>query len=130
VKLFFDEDIGPTVALRVQELLPEDEIDYVGHGRAIGKGTADVRWLHYAGDNGFIVISQNRKILRVPHEVAVIVEARVGIIFVPADIPLDGKVQMLVRRVRWLRGTYAGRSRPFALSLQKSGGVHEHRLRR
>jgi predicted nuclease of predicted toxin-antitoxin system len=130
VKLFFDEDIGPTVARLVQEQLPEDEIDYVAAGRSIAKGTADVVWLRYAGNNNFMAISQNRKILRVPHELAVILEAKVGMIFVPANIPLDGKVRMLVSRARWLRGTHTGRPRPFALYLQKSGGVYEHRLRR
>lgn len=130
MKLFFDEDVGKTVARLFAEQAPDVDVEFVAVGRAIEPGTADLDWMRYAADQGYIVISQNQRQLNVEAERRTIREQRLGIVYIPADLTVESKAALLLRKRRWLDRKYRGENRPFAFYVDPFGKHHSRAIRR
>ena len=58
------------------------DLDYVANDRYIKTGTYDEDSIPY-GQNGLLVLSQNKRMLRVQAQRNLIIQHRVGIVFLP-----------------------------------------------
>jgi hypothetical protein len=122
VKLFVDEDTGSGIA---QALIANGiaEVEYVGPGRAIERGTLDVDWLPYIGRNGYLLLSRNKAILRVPAERRLFISHQVGAVFLPGrKATAEELLHLVLGRLAWLEEIDRTEPRPFAFVLYRTGG--------
>jgi PIN like domain len=120
VRLFVDEDAGPTFA---RSLIATGlfDVDYVSNDRSIKTGTEDEKWIPYAGQRGFLVISHNKRMLRVQAQRALLVVERVGIVFVPNQATVPELTDLTLAKRRWMEGIDASIERPFAYVVHRDG---------
>ena len=129
MKLFFDEDVGSTVASRFKESAPEFEVSFVNPGQEVPKETEDVDWIRKVAASGYTAISHNRGQLRVEAEMQAIREHKLGIIYIPNDLTVEQKVALLLRRRKWLAAVCQRKGRPFAFWVSKTARVTELHIR-
>ena len=85
-------------------------------------GRPDSTWLPTAGKNGWVVLSANKKMLKVPHERRAIIDNNVGIVFLTNGEEYIARVLSLVlSRWTWLEELDALQPRPFARFLAIDG---------
>jgi len=79
------------------------------------------------GENGWLVFSQNKWMVNNEEERRLLIENRVGIVYLDTgNAPAFPVMKMLLNRWNWLRGLDADRAgRPFAHLISVSG---KHRL--
>lgn len=78
-------------------------------------GTLDKDWIPWAGDNGWLVFSQNYHLLENEDELKLLVKHRGGIVFTKSGQYTTGPLmQMIMRRWDWLVRTDRSSARPFA----------------
>jgi PIN like domain len=128
VKLFFDEDIGWKLAQGFQQHFPDVDVDFVAPGRTIQPGDEDIKWIRYAGENNLLVISRNRRQLGVMTERQAMIDARIGIVYVPRKLAHEELFGLLLRKKRWLEKKYRGQNRPFEARVSPSGATVVHAL--
>ena len=117
MKLFFDEDVGKGIpeALR---LVGVRDVDFIGKGRRVGKGTRDEDWLPYAGRQGALVFSFNTGILVAEGQRELVISERVGIVFLTSGQELARDVlRLILNQWSWLETIDASTTRPFAYLL-------------
>ena len=119
--LLCDEDIGTGVPTALTA---------VGYdARALvrqGWGGPDVEWLAWAGNAGMLVLSCNKKMLRVPSERQAIVDAKVGIVFLTTGEERPAKVLLtLLRKWEALELLDTAEPRPFAKFLSPNGKIKD-----
>jgi len=119
VKLFFDEDNGTGIP-RALSLIkpPEDTIFYPSdkNHQVVKRGTKDRDWIPIAGENGWLVFSQNKWMVNNEEERNLLIANRVGIVYLSTGGARAFPVmKMLLNRWNWLRELDADvTSRPFA----------------
>jgi hypothetical protein len=123
VRLFFDEDIGWKLAQGFQEHFPDVHVDFVAPGRAIQPGDEDIKWIRHAGENNLLVISRNRRQLSVLTERRAMIDARIGIVYVPRRLGHADLFGLLLRKKSWLEKKYRGQKRPFEARVFPSGAT-------
>ena len=117
MKLFFDEDVGRGIPEALRGVGIRD-IDYIGKGRRISKGTPDETWIPYAGREGFLVISFNMGILAAEGQRRLVISERVGIVFVTTGRETARDVlRLILNQWAWLETVDASSPRPFAYLL-------------
>ena len=103
MKVFIDEDCGTGIpkSLRLVKV-PKDDLVYPCNHLPIKFGTKDPVWLAWAGNNGYLVISNDRQILENPNEFTLITEHNLGIVFVDnGEYPVWKVLRMLLTRWEW-----------------------------
>jgi hypothetical protein len=125
VKLYFDEDNGKGIPQSLKAVrAPADEIEYPRNSNHARQqlGTPDRIWLPWAGDNGYLVFSQNIHILENEDEFNLLVAHRVGIVFMKNGSERSWAVlRMILNRWEWLREIDAYEPRPFVFLVGLAG---------
>ena len=84
-------------------------------------GKPDTRLLTVAGDKGWLVLSKNKRMLLVPEERQVIIDKKLGIVFLTQDIQdLPRLLRLLLRKWDWICEQDT-KPRPFAMFLSPDG---------
>lgn len=84
-------------------------------------GRKDPDWLRIAGRRGWLVLSKNKRMLLVEQERQVIVDEKVGIIFLTQDLQdLPRLLKLLLTKWSWI-SAQDQRPRPFATFLSPTG---------
>lgn len=129
MRVFFDEDLGtgvPRALIAVRA--PAEEIQYpaVSHAR-VKKGTPDSQWIPWAGANGWLVVSQDLRMLATPVEFELLRDHRVGIVIITSgNLPAHTVLRLLLNRWDWLNQVDSHVQRPFAFLLSPAGRVSRH----
>ena len=122
MRLLCDEDVGTGVpnALRA---VGYDARSLVQMG---WRGQPDVVWLARAGDLGMLVLSCNKKMLRVPSERRTIISAGVGIVFLTTGEERPAKVLLtLLKKWDALETLDSTEPRPFAKFMSPNGRISD-----
>lgn len=127
MNIFFDEDNGTGIprALRLLRI-PTTRIYFPTNepGALISKGAKDVEWIPRVGREGWLVFSQNRAMLDNERELELLIQHRVGIVFLTNGNQRAHRVmRLLLNRWPWLEAVEAGANRPFAYLMTLSGRV-------
>jgi len=118
LNLLCDEDVGTGIPTALDAVgLNARSLYQFGMG-----GRPDVEWLAKAGQQGWLVLSCNKKMLTVPAERAAIIDNDVGIVFLTTG---EEKIIEVLKRVlaKWnvLELLDATEPRPFARFLSPNG---------
>ena len=116
--LMFDEDIGRGVP----HALSDVGYDTVSVAQRGWTGRPDVALLTIAGQNGWVFLSANKKMLQVPHERDAIVDNNVGVIFLTSGEERIARVLHLLLH-KWDDIDFLDQTepRPFAWFLNMRG---------
>lgn len=124
MKLFLDEDNGTGIpkALALVKMA-HDEIYYAsdkGH-QFIKRGTKDRDWIPIAGEHGWLVFSQNKWMVNNEEERLLLVEHRVGVVYLDNGNDKSFLVmKLLLNKWDWLAARDT-EIRPFAHLMSLSG---------
>jgi hypothetical protein len=122
VILLCDEDIGTGVPTALTAV-GYDARALVRQGWG---GRPDVEWLAWAGNAGMLVLSCNKKMLRVPSERQAIIDTKVGIVFLTTGEERPARVLLtLLRRWDALEKLDSTTPRPFAKFLSPNGKIKD-----
>ncbi|MBN1692812.1 MAG: hypothetical protein JW845_04575 [Dehalococcoidales bacterium] len=89
-------------------------------------GKPDEEWLALAGKRKWLVFSENKKILKVPTERAVIIREKVGIIFLTNGSEYSHKVlKLLLTKWDTFKLMWETIERPFARFLSPNGRISD-----
>lgn len=116
--LLCDEDVGTGVPRALGWVgYPAHALYDCGLG-----GTPDERWLPIAGQGGLLVFSRNKKMLRVPRQRQIIIDQKVGIVFLThgQESPA-GMLRLLLNRWDKLELLDSSEPRPFARFISPNG---------
>jgi hypothetical protein len=120
VILLTDEDIGTNVP-KALSLVGYDARSLVGMGWAT---RPDTWWLEQVGRLGWLVFSANKRMLRVPSERKVIIDAHVGIVYLTkGEEHLPAVLSLLLRKWDTLEALHETTARPFARFLSPGGDL-------
>ena len=120
--LLCDEDIGTGVPTALTAV-GYDARALVRQGWG---GKPDVQWLAWAGSAGMLVLSCNKKMLRVPSERQAIIDSNVGIVFLTTGEERPARVLLtLLRRWNALEELDSTTPRPFAKFLSPNGQIKD-----
>ena len=120
--LLCDEDIGTGVPTALTAV-GYDARALVRQGWG---GKPDVQWLAWAGSAGMLVLSCNKKMLRVPSERQAIIDSNVGIVFLTTGEERPARVLLtLLRRWNALEQLDSTEPRPFAKFLSPNGRLSD-----
>ena len=87
-------------------------------------GAPDTRWLEVAGDRNWLVVSRNKRMLRVEDERMAIVANRVGIVyFTDGDMSPAAMLRLLLNKWNALEVLDRDLPRPFARFLSPNGRI-------
>ncbi len=127
MKVFFDEDNGQSLPRALLLLrAPCEAITYPRKEGPVTRGTPDTSWLAWVGENGYLAVSQNRRILDVPDERAALERHAAGCIFLASGQWKAHEVaRLLLNRWDWFRLVDVNEPRPFAYLLFAGGGVRK-----
>lgn len=82
----------------------------------------DPDWLTRAGQNGWLVFSSNKKMLKIPIEKATIIKEKVGIVFLTSgEEYIDQVLRLLLNKWKWLEKIDSSETRPFVYFLSPRG---------
>lgn len=127
MKLFFDEDCGTRVPRALKDIgLPVADIAYPTSSAAgpLPKGTSDSDWLKWVGNNGYLAISRNVRIMRKPDERAALLSAAAGAVFIDAgQEPVWKLLRRILDRFEWCIEIDRSERRPFAYRLRMTGNA-------
>lgn len=116
--LLCDEDVGTGIPQALN--LVDYETRYLHKLSLAGK--PDTVWLTIAGQNGWLVFSYNKKMLKVPSERETIIREKVGIIFLTNGTEYNAAVlKLLLSKWNILEFLWDNEERPFARFLSPNG---------
>jgi len=118
--LLCDEDVGTGVPHALSE------VGYKAHALVdLGwAGKPDVEWLAWAGENDWLVLSANKRMLLVPNEKQAIIDNKVGIVFLTRGMAYPAKVlRLLLAKWQWFESIDNQGNKPFAYFLSPNGRV-------
>lgn len=118
--LYSDEDVGTRVP-NALKLVGCSVVSAVSK-RAVSE--PDVQWLERVRKKGWLGLSCNKNILRVPEERDAIISNKVGIVFINEEAlhPKD-KLLLLLRKWEWMKDVDSSEERPFAYFLYTNGSA-------
>lgn len=131
MKVFIDEDCGTGIPKSLKLVkMPCEDLVYPQNRLPIRFGTKDPVWIPWAGDNGYLALSMNRRILENPSEFALLVEHRLGIVFVDnGKYPIWQVLKMFMVRWEWFEEINR-HNKPFAYTVGLTGRPIEYDLSR
>ena len=95
----------------------------------VKRGTPDSAWIPTAGENGWLVFSQNKHMLGNAAERMLLMQHNVGIVFLENGNANSHLVMKLIlNRWEWMRLIDSNEARPFAYMLRLAGGVRRLHL--
>lgn len=105
MKVFIDEDCGTGIPKSLKLVkMPSDDIVYPSNHPPIRFGTKDPEWLRWVGENRYLALSSNHKILENANEFPLILQYQVGIVFVDnGEYPTWACLRMFMNRWEWLQ---------------------------
>jgi hypothetical protein len=123
--LLCDEDVGTGIPKALN--LVGYETKYLHKLGLAGK--PDTQWLTIAGQNGWLVFSYNKKMLKVPSERETIIREKVGIVFLTNGTEYIATVlKLLLSKWDILKFLWDNEERPFARFLSPNGRMsHKYR---
>lgn len=77
MKCFFDENLGKELALGLRGF-GEETLHLT---ERFSPGKPDEEWLPYVAENGYVLFTRDKKILRRPQQLAIIKEYKIGAFF-------------------------------------------------
>jgi hypothetical protein len=118
MKFYFDENLGIQLSNGLREF-GEDTC----HSRDCSfNGVADDIWLRYVGDQGWFLITVDRRIRRRPLEKEALIQHKVGAFFLLGkSMSRWAYVEQLVRSWNRIKEIAARERRPFAYSISNRG---------
>ena len=120
--LLCDENIG----IGVPDALKA--VGYDAHS-AVGMGwdgKPDVEWLAWAGGAGMLVLSRDKKMLRLSRERQAIIDNEVGIVFLTTGEEHSARVLLnMLRKWDTLESLNSSEPRPFAKFLSPNGRISD-----
>lgn len=120
MKLFFDEDTGGGVPRALRAIGIDTES--ARSDGPIKKGTRDEDWIPFVAARGYLVFSCNTAILAAEAQRALLIEHRVGAVFLASGQERKLAVlRLILNRWDWLEQIDAHEERPFAYMLSISG---------
>ena len=120
--LLCDEDVGTGIPRALKLVGCETRYLY----RLGLAGKPDPVWLAKAGQNGWLVFSYNKKILKVPNERETIIREKVGIIFLTNGTEYNRKVlRLLLTKWDIFELLWSTVERPFARFLSPNGRLSD-----
>ncbi len=118
MRLLCDEDTGTGVPRALRHV----GYDAISQYDMTWGGHKDKDWLPRAGELGLLVFSSNKKMLAVPLERQLIIDHKVGIVFLTTGIEHTPAVlRLLLAKWEKLELLHATEPRPFARFLSPSG---------
>jgi hypothetical protein len=123
VNIFFDEDTGTGVPLALKNV-DVREVEYVSQKKKarIRKGTPDEDWIPWAGQNNYLVFSCNTGILEAEAQRELLIQERIGIVFLTSGQETKLQVLKLVlNKWQWLEQLWENEPRPFAFRISIRG---------
>ena len=122
MKVFIDEDCGTSIPKALKSVrVPCDEIVYPSNRPPVRFGTKDPIWIPWAGDNGYLALSQNQKILENPTEFELLRSHRLGVVFVNnGEYPVWQILRMFLNRWAWFE-EIDRQSKPFVFLVGLTG---------
>lgn len=129
MKLFFDEDTGTGVA-KALIAVGVRGVEYVSIGlhRPIKKGASDEEWMIFVGEHGHLVLSCNASMLDAEAQRQMLIEQRIGIVFLPGRATAHQLLTLVLRRWDWLNRIDESEPRPFAFRLSLTGRARQIKL--
>ena len=119
MKLFFDENLGIQLVLGLRGFGEEEVIHLT---EIFDKGTKDVDWLPYVGQNGYTLITVDKNIRRRPQERGAFLHHNVGAIFLAGkSMSRWNRIQQIVRAWHKIEAIVDREQPPFAFILRRSG---------
>lgn len=120
--VLFDEDVGIGIP-KALDLVGCETKSLRGLGWA---GKPDTWWLGKAGENGWLVFSYNKKMLKVPNERDTIVLQKVGVVFLTSGQEYSRAVlRLLLSKWDTLDLLWQSVERPFARFLSPNGRLSD-----
>lgn len=120
--LLCDEDVGTGIPKALN--LVGYETKYLHKLGLAGK--PDTVWLAIAGQNGWLVFSYNKKMLKVPSERETIIREKVGIVFLTSGTEYIANVlKLLLSKWDVLESLWDTVERPFARFLSPNGRMRD-----
>jgi len=87
-------------------------------------GKKDIEWLPWVGQNQWLLVSCNKKMLKVPSETRAIVENKVGVVFLTTGEEYPAKVlRLLLTKWHDLELLWQNTERPFVRFLRPNGVI-------
>lgn len=121
MKLFFDEDVGKGIPQALRAVGVRD-VEYIGRDARLPKGTLDESWLPFVGRQGYLVFSFNTGILYAEGQRQLLVDERVGAVFLTAGRARAVDVlRLILNEWDWLETVDVSTPRPFAYLLTLTG---------
>jgi hypothetical protein len=121
MRLFFDEDVGKGIPEALRAVGIRD-VEYIGRDPRLGKGTPDEVWLPFAGQQGYLVFSFNTGILYAEGQRGLLIDERVGAVFLTTGRARSVDVlRLILNEWSWLETIDVSTPRPFAYLLTLRG---------
>lgn len=118
VSFFFDANLSPRLS-QALSVLGESAFHVQD---VLGRRVPDEVWLQYAGEREWCIVSQDRNILKRPHERAALTNFRVGAFFLVDIAPSHCKIlQTLMRHWPEMKRVAAKTERPFIRAIRQRG---------
>lgn len=122
VTFFFDENMPRRLAEALQQQFGESATHLYHHFPH--KGVADPEVLRFVGENGWCLVTRDRRIMRRAHERRVIEEMGIGAFFLKDSLgDLCSMVRALIHNWPEMKRHARTRERPFALLVRERGIV-------
>ena len=118
ITFLFDANLSPRLSGALQ-LLGESAVHVQD---VLRRGVPDEVWLEYAGERGWCTVSQDRRILKRPHERAALTKFGVGAFFlVETHQSFCDTVQTLIKNWPEMKRIAATPDRPFVREVRRRG---------
>ena len=122
MKVFVDEDAGSGLGVALAAV--RVQATYVARKQSIKPGTADEIWMPLAARQGRLVLSRNVNILLNDAQRTLLIDEKLGFVFLPQLSPLK-LLTLVLRHWEKLEKLDAEESRPFAYWLGVSGQLRK-----
>lgn len=125
--IFMDCSVPRGVAKAVKK--GEEDVRWLGEIFPVD--TPDTHWLREAGNNGWLVITRDRKIRTRPGERGAIMEYGVGCFILTYKQPLTKEeiTQMILENIEEMKRRFRQTPRPFIYTVSRRGQFREYARR-
>lgn len=126
--LFFDRNTGTALPRALQLLKPPHQIEY--HQAHFAPMTPDEEWLATIGERGWVVVAQDYRFHRRPHELDAIKRFGVGVFYLwGANASRWEIARVFMKAIDAIELAEATTPRPFVFRILKDGRLRSVTLR-